>query len=59
MPLSAAERMTMQKPVQTQAATTMSQMVLSGASWRNVTGWPPRAVTPALSRPVCGCPGGW
>ncbi len=38
MPFSAADRMTMQNPVQTHAATTMSQIVLSGASWRKVTG---------------------
>src|SRR6476620_11675618 len=59
MPLSAADRMTMQNPVHVQAATTINAIVLVGASWIHVTGWKPSAVTPALRRPVWACPGGW
>ena len=41
MPLSAAERMTMQKPVQIQTATMISAMVFVGASCSQVCGREP------------------
>src|SRR5438093_3896918 len=57
MPLSAADRMTMQKPVQIQAATMMSMIVLSGVSWSQAMGSKPTLVTTAFSVPVWGSPG--
>ncbi len=41
MPFSAADRMTIAKPVQIQAPTMMSQIVLPGALMRNAAGWMP------------------
>ena len=58
MPLSAADRMTMQKPVQIQAATTINATVLSGASMSHGTGATPTLPSRPLRVPVWNVPGG-
>ena len=59
MPLYAADKMTMQKPVQIQTPTAMSaKLLIHGRSTSQPTGSPPSATTMALSRPICGSPAG-
>src|SRR5678815_3273555 len=61
MPLRAADRMTIAKPVHIQAMTMINRKVLKAAVsvWSQEMGWKPKKVTMASSVPVCGCPADW
>src|SRR5579859_6263797 len=60
MPLSAAERMTVQKPVHTQTPTAMSARLFQGPLIIQASGWKPgiSATRIAFSNPVWETPGG-
>src|SRR5579864_1597238 len=60
MPFSAAEVMTMAKPVQTQTAAKIRAKLLTRWSMVQAIGsWRKTAVQTAFTVPVCGAPGGW
>ena len=59
IPLYAADKMTMQKPVQIHTPTAMrAKLLIHGRSTSQPTGSPPKATTMALRRPICGSPAG-
>ena len=66
MPLSAADKMTIENPTIPHTAAPINAMLLSGkrprigdTSWTHVRGSWWKTLRMALRVPVCGCPGGW